>query len=240
VNILETYNSEFYHKVFVTWWGRSDLKFGASDIYFSDEPNYFQMHEIEQNMILIRKQGFKELTPKQYVNFKQLPKGKRIIGLHSGCFGGVWEKKKYPYFKELAERLLGINFQVFNFGGLNEKLDIEHKNFQDFAGYQNLQESINLMSRCNYFIANDSGLMHIADAIRIPLIALFGSTLVTKNRPVSKDTHVMVSENGLFGRCVPCQYTDAFNQCTDNQCMKNIAVDDILNFVNDLGWTKNT
>jgi len=235
-NILENHNDEFYHKVFVTWWGKSGLKFGANDIYFSDEPNYFQMHEVEQNMILIRKHGFKEPMPKQYVNFEQLPKGKRIIGLHSGCFGGVWEKKKYPHFKELAQALLEINFQVFNFGGLNEQLDIEHKNYQDFAGYQELQDSINLMSRCNYFIANDSGLMHVADAMEIPLITLFGPTLITKNRPVNGSSHILVSENGLFGKCVPCQYTQMFDQCTDNQCMKNISVDDILNLINELEW----
>lgn len=218
--------------MFVTHWGKSELKFNALDIYISDSPNYFQLHEIEQNMTLIRKQGYKNLTPKQYVYVESLPKGKRIIGLHSGCFGGVWEKKKYPYFKELTKALLDLNYQVFNFGNIDERINFDHQNFQDFAGYQDLQESINLMTRCNYFIANDSGLMHIADALNIPLIALFGSTLVTKNRPVNQDSHVLVGNLS----CQPCQYQQRFNECTDYQCMKKVSIDNILDLIKELRW----
>jgi len=230
--IIGRYQQQFYHKVFITHWGKSEHRYNASDIYISDQPNYFQLHEIEQNMILIRKQGYAKPTPKQYVNFKQLTKGKRIVGIHSGCFGGVWEKKKYPYFKELAERLLEMNYQVFNFGGMNERINIEHKNYQDFAGYQELQDSINLMSRCNYFIANDSGLMHVADAMNIPIIALFGSTLVTKNRPVNKNSHVLVGNLP----CQPCQYHKRFNECTDYQCLKNVSIENILDLMKELNW----
>ena len=231
-NLLYNYKQEFYHKVFVTHWGRSELKYNASDIYVSDQPNYFVLHEIEQNMILMRKLGYAKPTPKQYVNFEQLPKSQKTIGVHSGCFGGVWEKKKYPYFLELIKQLLELKFQVFNFGGMNERINIEHQDFQDFAGYQDLQDSINLMSRCNYFIANDSGLMHIADALNIPLIALFGSTLIVKNRPVNPNSHVLTGNL----KCQPCQYSERFNTCQDWQCMKLITVDHILNFIIELKW----
>jgi heptosyltransferase-2 len=125
-----------------------------------------------------------------------------------------------------------MNYHVFNFGGMNERINIEHQNYTDFAGYQELQDSINLMSRCNYFIANDSGLMHVADAMNIPLIALFGSTLVTKNRPVNKDSHVLVGNLP----CQPCQYHQRFNECTDYQCMKKVSIENILDLMKELRW----
>ena len=216
----------------MTHWGRSELKFNALDIYISDLPNYFQLHEIEQNMILIRKQGYKKPTPKQYVHVESLSRDKRTIGLHSGCFGGVWEKKKYPYFKELAKALIEKKFQVFNFGGIDERINIDHQDFTDFAGYQDLQDSINLMSRCNYFIANDSGLMHVADALNIPLIALFGATLIVKNRPVNQNSHVLTGNLD----CQPCQYSARFNTCQDWQCMEKITVDNVVELMAKLGW----
>ena len=188
-------------------------------------------------MQLIRRQGYKDETPKQYVNHINSEATIPVIGLHSGCFGGIWKKKTYPYFEELARRLCIMNFQILNFGSENERLNLEHDKFNDFAGKLDLQQTINIVQQCKYFIANDSGLMHIADALNIPLIALFGPTLVTKNRPVNKDSYVLVSNNCLYGKNLnPCQYTDAFAKCSDNICLKSIKVENIINFMRELNW----
>jgi len=239
VNILETYNNEIYDKIFVTHWGRSNLRIEAKEIYFSDQPNYFLTHEIDQNMQLIRKQGYESETPKQYVNQNKISAKvieSKSIGIHSGCFSGIWKKKRWNKFAELIEELMSLGFIVFNFGTEKEKINIEDEKLIDYAGSLGLQDTINLMEVCDYFIANDSGLMHIVDALEIPLIALFGPTLITKNRPVNKDSYVLVSENGTYGKCSPCQYTDMFSQCSNNQCMKNISVDNILELMSELGW----
>ena len=79
--------------------------------------------------------------------------------------------------------------------------------------------------------------MHVADALNVPLIALFEPTLITKNRPVNKNSHILTSNYCLVGKdCNPCQYTDRFTLCQDNQCLKKISVDDVIKLMNKLNW----
>jgi len=210
----------------------------CTDMIISNRPNYFKQHEIEQNMELIRTQGYKDGTPSQYVNV-EIPviseTEKPIIGLHCGSFGGGWEKKRWPYFKTFAMKLIYNDFIVINFGTEEDKLNIENENYIENAGKLTLQETIdNIVGMCDYFISNDSGLMHVVDAFEIPLIALFGPTLITKNRPVAKNSHVLV--NNLD--CIPCQYSEDFSKCQDNKCLKEIKSDNIINYMNKLGWNE--
>ena len=44
------------------------------------------------------------------------------------------------------------------------------------AGETGLLEAMALISKCALFLSNDSGLMHVAGALGIPTIAIFGST----------------------------------------------------------------
>ena len=46
----------------------------------------------------------------------------------------------------------------------------------NFAGKTTLRELMSLLQCCQLLITNDSGPMHIASALKVPLIALFGST----------------------------------------------------------------
>ena len=154
------------------------------------------------------------------------------IGIHSGSFGGVWDKKKWPYFPELVEELLRMGRLVWNFGTEDERLGIEHKRYFEFAGRFALDDTLKMMASCSYFIANDSGLMHAADALNIPLIALFGPTLITKNRPVNENSHVLAGNLA----CQPCQYTPDFSKCGSNDCLKLITVDNVIDYMRKLNW----
>ena len=45
------------------------------------------------------------------------------------------------------------------------------------AGTQPLMHSAALLSRCSLLISNDSGLMHMATALQVPVVAIFGPTV---------------------------------------------------------------
>jgi heptosyltransferase-2 len=88
----------------------------------------------------------------------------------------------------------------------------------NLCGATNLRQAMALIERCQLFVTNDSGLMHVAAALDIPLIAIFGSTNPTTTGPLgpsSNTVRVPVS-------CSPCLKPEC---PTDHQCMKAITVD---------------
>ncbi len=90
----------------------------------------------------------------------------------------------------------------------------------NLAGNTNLQEAISLISQCSLFISNDSGLMHIAGALNIPTVAIFGSTNPITTSPVGNRTAIVHHNID----CSPCLE----ETCpTDFSCMKLISVEDV-------------
>jgi heptosyltransferase-2 len=91
----------------------------------------------------------------------------------------------------------------------------------NLAGKTTLREAIYLISQCRLFISNDSGLMHIAGALNIPTIALFGSTNPVTTAPAGNKSIIVRREVS----CSPCLK----ETCpTDFRCMKLISVEDVL------------
>jgi heptosyltransferase-2 len=76
------------------------------------------------------------------------------------------------------------------------------------------------MARCRLFISNDSGLMHVASALGIPTIAIFGSTNPVTTGPAGIKTVIVHRDVA----CSPCMK----ETCpTDFRCMDLITVDDV-------------
>lgn len=73
-----------------------------------------------------------------------------------------------------------------------------------------------LLSRCNLFIGNDSGAMHVAGAVGLPIVAVFGPTDPNGTVPVTPRCTV-VQEKPY---CSPC----FLRRCpTDHRCMKAVT-----------------
>jgi heptosyltransferase II len=91
----------------------------------------------------------------------------------------------------------------------------------NLAGKTNLREAIHLISQCHLFISNDSGLMHVAGALNIPTVAIFGSTNPITTSPAGNKTTIVRQDVS----CSPCLE----KTCpTDFRCMKLISVDDVF------------
>lgn len=91
----------------------------------------------------------------------------------------------------------------------------------NLAGKTNLRELMALIKCCSIFLTNDSGPMHIADALGIPLVALFGSTSDVKTGPYSRGTviHKHVECSPCYKRVCPIDF----------KCMKRIEVQEVYN-----------
>jgi len=92
----------------------------------------------------------------------------------------------------------------------------------------NLRTALAVLRHCRLFVSNDSGLMHLAGAAGVPVVALFGPTDARRLHPW-RVPHVVVRDELP---CMPCfEYSSRPLRCvagTDYACMRGIAVDDVL------------
>ncbi|MFO7665696.1 MAG: lipopolysaccharide heptosyltransferase II [Desulfobacterales bacterium] len=90
----------------------------------------------------------------------------------------------------------------------------------DFCGATSLGEAMGIIGRCNLFVTNDSGLMHVAAALGVSTLAIFGST-----------DHVATGPRGIRTRiikhdidCSPCLKPEC---PTDFKCMLSIEPEEV-------------
>jgi ADP-heptose:LPS heptosyltransferase len=154
-------------------------------------------------------QLFPEAEDEQYIA-RLLPQEIHYIGLHLGCHGinkkdGVfaWRKRKghkkiWPLenFLQLSQEIKRrhLNYQIVLTGGDNEShLAYEFmRHFPDatnLAGKTNVLQLAALMRRLSAYICSDTGPMHVACAMGVPLITLFGPTNKLRTGPYPASEH---------------------------------------------------
>jgi lipopolysaccharide heptosyltransferase II len=73
-----------------------------------------------------------------------------------------------------------------------------------------------LLSQCHLFLGNDSGAMHVAAAVGLPVVAVFGPTDATETAPVTPRASIVQQKP----YCSPC----FLRRCpTDHRCMKAVT-----------------
>lgn len=158
-----------------------------------------------------------------------------LIGINPGAAYGpakCWPKEK---FKDLIRKLLDyphLKIAVFGDSGQVKVLDEICANYPtdrvfNLGGKTNLRELIALIEQCRLFLTNDSGPMHVASALGVPLIALFGSTSDIKTGPYR-------GGNVIHKRlaCSPCYKR---NCPIDFQCMKSITTEEVYEALKKIG-----
>jgi heptosyltransferase-2 len=152
-----------------------------------------------------------------------IKEGDLVLGINPGATYGS-AKRWYPErFAEVANTLAAKwGAKVVITGGSGETMiaaDIERDlqgNCLNFAGKTTVRELMALIKRCNFFITNDSGPMHLAAAFGVPLVAIFGSTDHSTTYPLS-DKAIVVRE---AVDCAPCMK----RECpTDHRCMQAVT-----------------
>ncbi len=91
----------------------------------------------------------------------------------------------------------------------------------DFTGKTTLGEAMAFISRCRVFITNDSGLMHVAAALGVPTVAIFGSTDPERTGPLG-DRWRVIQKSVPCGPCLK-------PKCPQKrECMDIISVDEVF------------
>ncbi len=98
---------------------------------------------------------------------------------------------------------------------------------ESFAGKLSLVESAAGAGLCALFISNDTGLMHMAAARGVPLVAVFGSSVKEFGFTPQGERSVVMETRGL--ECRPCSHIGR-SECPEKhfRCMNDITVDSVL------------
>jgi heptosyltransferase II len=158
----------------------------------------------------------------------------RVIGICPGAASGPAKRWWPERFAALADRLVASGgFRVAFFGSADEIPLVEHIRSQmrheavSLAGQDTLDSFMALAARCAVMITNDSGSMHIANAVGTHVLALFGPTDPCRTAPTVAPATVLHRDVA----CSPCFRTTC--PYADHPCMRLIGVDDVYQAVLD-------
>jgi len=97
----------------------------------------------------------------------------------------------------------------------------------DISGRTNIRELAYLFSLCRLLITNDSAPVHLASAVSLPTLAIFGPTDPRKYGPLAPNSAVLKKDM----RCSPCEKA----LCRfDLECMKEISANDVFKKAKDV------
>jgi heptosyltransferase-2 len=180
--------------------------------------------EIPQNPnAAIRLEGAPSARSAGLDRFRELGLGETIIGVSPGAAYGTAKRWLPERFADSANRLaseLGAAVAIFGSkderalcGSVAASITTRVKNF---AGETSLAEFIDLAAACRVYLTNDSGAMHIASALGVPTVAIFGATDDQTTGPTGPRAKVVRE----IVECSPCLK----RECPiDHRCMTRVS-----------------
>lgn len=144
-----------------------------------------------------------------------------VLAIAPGAEFGASKRWPESHFAQVAKRRLEQGWQVWLFGSekdadvtgtINRMIDGHGR---DLAGDTRLEDAIDLLSGCKAITTNDSGLMHVAAALGVPVAAVYGSTSPTMTPPLStqaRSVSIDLECRPCFKRECPLGHMDCLNQ----------------------------
>jgi heptosyltransferase-2 len=136
--------------------------------------------------------------------------------------------KRWPprYYAEVARHEVTAGRQVWllgspgDAGACAEIANLVQEGVVNLAGRTSLLDALDLLSLAGRVVCNDSGLMHLACAAGVPVVAVYGSTSPDFTPPLSEDARVIrhpVPCSPCFRRECPLGHLDCLEKLTPEQ-----------------------
>ncbi len=158
-----------------------------------------------------------------------------VIGAAPGASYGPAKRWPAALFAEALRRLSGEYDAVpVIFGGADDAEACKDAarlvpgRVLNLAGKTTLRQCMAFLARLKVFITNDSGLMHVAAALGVPTVAVFGSTDPALTGPAGRAVRV-VEKKGvapLAMECAPCFKREC--PYGHYRCLKGVSVEDVI------------
>ncbi len=184
-----------------------------------------QTGPLEINLPLSSEQ--KEAARKKLLSFG-LDLKKPLVILNPGAYYGPAKRWPASKFAELAALFQKRKAAEILMTGSAEDVSLcesvasrLERRPATLAGQTTLQELLGIISLSSLFVTNDTGPMHMANALRIPVVALFGPTDPRLTGPIQQPSAVIKKDVP----CWPCTY----RECPyDHRCMMRIEPEEVF------------
>ncbi|MDD2710370.1 MAG: glycosyltransferase family 9 protein [Verrucomicrobiae bacterium] len=131
-------------------------------------------------------------------------------------------------YKELARKITGAGFQVVWLGDQADA-GMLGGGFEgiSLAGHLLVEETAVILSLCHKTVSNDTLILHLCEAVGVPVVGIFGPTDPAHYRPLSPRSSFFWI--GKKADCCPCHVDGWFPDCPNqHQCMKSIGVEPVF------------
>lgn len=166
--------------------------------------------------------------------FQALGMGRSIVGVSPGAAYGSakqWLPDRFASAASRVARDLGARIAIFGSSSERELCDAVMQactaEARNFAGETSLAEFIDLAAACRVYLTNDSGAMHIASALGVPTVTVFGATDETGTGPTGPLARIVREPV----ECSPCLK----RECPiDHRCMTRVEAERVAQVALDL------
>ena len=198
--------------------------------YTLDLVRYLSLEPKDKNLFMLIKPTSEEWAEELFRQ-EGISESDKLLVIHPGasCISKIWPLIR---FAQVADRLVEkYGFKVLLIAGpkdISKAQDVSknmHHPSINLAGKTSVSQLASLLKRCQLFISNDSGPVHIACAVGAPVISIFGRNQkgLSPERwgPLGLRDKILHKEIG----CIECL---AHNCVKEFACLKAITVDDVI------------
>ena len=174
------------------------------------------IESIPAPQLTVSKESLEQALAKYYLDTQS-----KVLALCPGAEFGASKQWPASHYASVAENYLSQGWQVWLLGSAKD-VDICNSinsltagRSTVLAGKTSLPEAVDLISVASLVVSNDSGLMHIAAALQVPLVAVYGSTDPGHTPPLSGNHEIVrlgLDCSPCFKRDCPLQHLDCLNK----------------------------
>lgn len=200
-----------------------------------------QKHEAESKLDIMRALGaavnevnfylkFSSDDEQFVVNFLEsrgVNQNQRILAINCSTFRSSrnWPSQSYAQlvnrlYEETKAKIVfvGVAKDINTFTRIKKQLDFTPL---DFIGAFSVGQLGTFLKKCSLLISPDSGAVHIANALGVPLVVLFGPGEYARYRPFNKADTIIINKNA---ECAPCFKM----HCRNKKCMELIHPEEVF------------
>ncbi len=198
---------------------------------------------IERNLLLLEKMGLKIIDEypvipiteqdrsavKAFFRHARIDDSRLLVAIHPGTSPRTLYKRWDPHrYATVADQLIKDYAAQIIFTWSGSELDMVNDiraqmkyRAHTAAETKNLGQLAEIFRHCDLYIGGDTGPMHLAAFMQVPVVAIFGPTDCVVNAPYKKTKHIIIRKEIS---CSPCRDRN----CKRRDCMKAIQDDDVI------------